>query len=103
MIPNNFAIIQLNADKDGSRSSQSAKALSKSSGTRRTAENSVDGEGEANQWTDLSGPQERTPKDTTAGEDERVRSMLDVFAKQNMARALLMTAGGVAGLVTALM
>lgn len=105
MIPNNFALIKLNADKNGSRSDESARVLkssSKNDGKGRTSLDSVNGKGEANQWTDLSGPQEKTPVKSSAAEDEKVRMMLGVFGRQNMARAVFMGLGGVVGLMAAL-
>lgn len=107
MIPNNFALIGMNADKGGSRSERSAGVLT-ASGTSagregaRTAADSVDGKGEANQWADLSGPQGKTPRGSTAKEDGKAREMLGVFAQQNWVRAVLMACGGVVGILTAL-
>lgn len=110
MIPNNFALIQLNAEKHGSRSDASARVLqssassssSKDDAKGRTSLDSVNGKGEANQWTDLSGPQEETPVKSSIEEDEKVREMLGVFGRQNMARAMFMGLGGVVGLLAAL-
>lgn len=104
MIPNNFALIQLNVDKGGSMSEKSAKVLALSPGERkRSAQDSVNGKGEADQWTDLSGPQEKTLVDSTASEDKKVREMLQTFGRQNMSRAVLMGLGGVVGLGAALL
>lgn len=105
MIPNNFALIKLNAEKGGSRSDESARVLksfSKKESQGRTSLDSVNGKGEANQWTDLSGPQEETPVKSSTEEDEKVREMLGVFGRQNMARAVFMGLGGVVGLFAAL-
>ncbi|KAJ4422627.1 hypothetical protein N0V82_002746 [Gnomoniopsis sp. IMI 355080] len=106
MIPNNFALIKLNADKNGSRSVKSAAALKSvpQDGTRpRTALDSVNGKGEADQWTELSGPQEETLLKSSVAEDEKVREMLGLFGRQNMARAVFMGLGGVVGLWAALL
>ncbi|KAJ4387866.1 hypothetical protein N0V93_008469 [Gnomoniopsis smithogilvyi] len=105
MIPNNFALIKLNADKMGSRSEKSAEVLnsiSSKDSRQRTSMDSVNGKGEANQWTDLSGPQEETPVKSTAAEDKKVKEMLELFGRQNMVRAVLMGLGGVVGLWMAL-
>lgn len=104
MIPNNFALIKMNSDKGGSRSVESAvvRRTYDSGKEDRTAADSVDGKGEANQWTDLSGPQGKTPRESTTEEDERAREMLGVFSKQNWVRAVLIGCGGMVGLVTAL-
>lgn len=105
MAPNNLAIIKLNADKNGSRSDESARVLkssSKNDGKRRKSLDSVNGKGEANQWTDLSGPQEETPMKSSSAEDEKVREMLGVFGRQNMVRAVFMGLGGVVGLLASL-
>ncbi|KAF9875013.1 hypothetical protein CkaCkLH20_07707 [Colletotrichum karsti] len=105
MIPNNFALIKKNEEKGGSRSVDSAKGLKKQGRFKpgqRSALDSVNGEGEVSQWTDLSGPQEQTPLPSTPEDDEMVREMLTTFGWQNMTRAVLMAAGGVVGIVTAL-
>lgn len=104
MIPNNFAFIKMNADKGGARSENAAKAGVVARPGSRSAEASVRGEGEGDEFTDLSGPQEKTGDGfSRREEDEEVRERLAVFGKQNMARAVLMTAGGIVGLVTALL
>lgn len=105
MVPNNFAIVKLNADKGGSRSAKSAGVLGSSSPRtgERSALDSVNGVGEADQWTDLSRPQEKTAVESTAGEDEKVRAMLETFGRQNLVRAVLMGLGGVVGLGEALL
>lgn len=105
MIPNNFALIKLNADKNGSRSDKSAGVLSsyfKDDAKGRTSLDSVNGKGEANQWTDWSGPQGETPEKSSSAEDENLREMLGIFRRQNMVRAIAMGLGGVVGLMTAL-
>lgn len=71
----NFKLIKLNEEMGGVRSEESTRLDRKK--TRkpgsRSALDSVNGKGEASQWTDLSGPQERTSADTSATEDEEVR------------------------------
>lgn len=106
MIPNNFALMQLNADKLGSRSAKSAEVLratSRDDSKQRTSLDSVNGKGEANQWTEFSGPQKKTPVKSTAAEDEKVKEMLGLFGRQNLVRAVLMGLGGVVGLWAALL
>lgn len=59
MIPTNFELIRMNEEKGGARSETVA---GEESGwdTGRSAEDSVDGEGQASQWTDSSGPLSKT-------------------------------------------
>jgi hypothetical protein len=106
MIPTNFALIKMNADKGGARSSASA-AAAQSNGQNykageRSATDSVNGKGEGREFTDLSGPQSRTVDNTSGAEDEKVRELLTKFSRLNMLRAVLLGAGGILGLVTAL-
>ena len=104
MVPNNFALIKKNADKGGARSAKAAEEL-KRSGLKpgeRSALDSVNSIGEGDQWSDLSGPQEKTELDSTKEEDEEVRRMLETFGRQNAVRAVLLGAGGVVGLLAAL-
>lgn len=102
MIPTNFELIKLNESKGGARSEQSAKASKGHAAGQRSAEDSVAGKGEAAEFKDLSRPMERTPKDTSEGEDEKVRRLLTKFAALNMVRAAVIGLGGVVGLYTAL-
>lgn len=62
----------------------------------------TDGAYEASEFKDLSLPQVRTEKTSTAEEDKKASELLDKFGKLNLVRAALMLAGGVVGLVTAL-
>ncbi|KAF3763820.1 hypothetical protein M406DRAFT_357240 [Cryphonectria parasitica EP155] len=108
MLPNNFALIKLNADEGGSRSAHSAEVRSPSGAAtgkeEKSALGSVEGEGEADEFKDLSGPQEKTRRDGgTGANDEKVRAMLGKFGRQNLVRAVLMGSGGMLGLLTALM
>ena len=100
MIPTNFELIELNNHKGGARSEKSAKEGEGKTG--RSAEESTSGEGEVPQFTDLSKPQEKTSEDSTAEEDEKVRRLLAQFARLNTTRAILLGAGGLLGLWTAL-
>lgn len=108
MLPTNFALIQKNEDLGGARSAKSAAAADKKKGgsgagsTGRSAEESVDSKGDVSQWTDLSGPMERTARESTKEEDAEVRALLEKFGKLNMGRAALIGAGGVCGLIAAL-
>ena len=100
MVPTNFRLIEMNEEKGGSRSESSAReSVGKPT---RTAMESVDGKGQANQFRDLSGPQQRTDKKTTNEDDREVKDLLAKFGMLNGARGVLMLAGGVVGLVTAL-
>lgn len=100
MIPTNFELIRLNNRQGGARSQKSAKQGEGKTG--RSAEASTSGEGEAPQFTDLSKPQERTDQDSTKDEDAEVRKLLAKFAVLNTTRAVLLGAGGLVGLWTAL-
>jgi len=102
MIPTNFELIKLNNGKGGARSEKSAREQAGGDAMGRSAEASTNGEGEAPQFTDLSKPQERTKEDTTTAEDEEVKRLLAKFASLNTTRAILLGAGGVVGLWTAL-
>jgi hypothetical protein len=104
MIPTNFRLIELNEQKGGARSSRSAE-LGDQGG--RSAEESVDGKGQISQWTDLSGPQERTREGTAKVEDEEVEDeevkvLLERFGRLNAARGVLLGLGGVVGLAVGL-
>lgn len=107
MVPNNFAFIKMNAEKGGLRSDRAARnqlsSNNNTGGRSRTAADSVRGEGEGDEFTDLSGPQEKTRENATREEDDEVRERLAVFGRQNVIRALLMAAGGIVGLLTALL
>lgn len=95
MIPTNFRLIELNERKGGTRSAQLAK-LGDQGG--RSAEDSVDGKGQVSQWSDLSGPQEKTGKESTREEDEEVRGLLEKFGRLNALRGVLLGIGGIVGL-----
>lgn len=101
MIPTNFRLIELNVQKGGARSEKAGKEGN--SKVQKSADDSVDGKGQPSQLTDLSIPQEKTPSTTTEDEDEEVRQLLDKFGKLNSVRAVLMAAGGLVGLYTALL
>ncbi|KAM0344940.1 hypothetical protein ACHAPU_007074 [Fusarium lateritium] len=101
MIPTNFALIKMNNQLGGSRSDKAARENSGVS-TGRSALESVKGTGEGVEFTDLSGPQERTSRDSTAEEDEQVRDLLERFRWLNLVRAVLIGAGGVVGLYSAM-
>lgn len=104
MIPTNFELIRMNEAMGGARSAASAsQQTSDQKSSKRSALDSVNGEGQANQFTDLSGPQEKTTRDSTPEEDAKVRTLLDRFARLNNVRAFLCAAGGTVGLITALM
>ncbi|KAF4337163.1 hypothetical protein FBEOM_9013 [Fusarium beomiforme] len=98
MIPTNFALIKENNKLGGARSEKAAKdgALSD-----RSAWESVKGTGEGFEFTDLSGPQEQTQRESSKEEDEKVRELLERFRWLNLVRAVLIGAGGVVGLYAA--
>ncbi|KAK8034223.1 hypothetical protein PG993_009218 [Apiospora rasikravindrae] len=87
MLPTNMALIKKN-EEQGARG--------------RSAKDSIAGKGEGNQFTDLGGPQEKTPLGSSEAEDEEVRGLLGKFAKMNAVRAAFCMIGGVIGLCTAL-
>ncbi|KAK5946638.1 hypothetical protein PMZ80_000781 [Knufia obscura] len=101
MVPTNFRLIQMNEERGSARSEKSAKQGATSGGAR-SAEESVEGKGQASQFTDLSGPQGKAEKSSTQAEDEEVRELLGKFGRMNAGRAVLMAAGGIVGLATAL-
>ena len=101
MIPTNFELIRMNEEKGGARSERSAKEEGEAIGGRK-AEDSVAGKGQPSQWTDLSGPQGKTEHSATKEEDEKVWDLLQKFGQLNTVRAVLLGAGGVVGLATAL-
>lgn len=99
MVPTNFTLIAKNEEKGGSKSDKSAKF-----GTTggRTAEESVEGKDDVNQFTDLSLPQGHTKQDTSMNEDNEVRELLGRFGQMNFVRAVLLGTGGIVGLAGAL-
>lgn len=104
MVPNNFASIKMNADKGRARNEKAwAKDGPGVARPGRTAEDSVRGEEEGDEFTDWSGPQGKTRDASTREEDDEVRQRLAAFGRQNMVRAVLMAAGGIVGLVTVLL
>jgi hypothetical protein len=102
MIPTNFELIEMNERLGGAHSAQSARYREAIGAKPRSAEESVNGKEDVSQWTDLSGPQEKTGREATAEEEERVRELLGRFGRLNYVRAGLMGVGGVVGLVAAL-
>lgn len=103
MLPTNFAIIKKNEEKGGFRSAEAAR-LSNAKPGSRSAEDSSNGKGEGgSQWTDLSGPQEKTTLDTTKEEDAEVRRLLNKFGNLNLLRAFVVGAAGLVGLWAALL
>lgn len=101
MIPTNFELIKMNAQRGGSRSELSA-AKGGGGDMHRSAEDSVNGLGEVNQFTDLSGPQNKTIKATSKDDEKKVRNLLEKFKLMNWGRALLLGSGGMVGLLCAL-
>lgn len=102
MLPTNFRLIELNERLGGARSQRSAEESTVKSG-ERSAVDSVRGEGDISEFTDLSVAQERTTRDSSAEEDEEVRELLGRFGRMNAVRAGLMGVGGVVGLMGALL
>lgn len=103
MIPTNFAIIEANEKLGGSRSQEAPlkSDIDREEGKRNVGD-SIAGKGEAGEFTDLSGPQERTARDSTAEEDRKARELLERFRWLNLVRSILIGAGGVVGISTAL-
>lgn len=102
MIPTNFELIRMNEEKRGSRSAKSAQYREENNLPTRSAEESTDNKDDVNQLTDLSGPQEKTGRESTPEEDEKTRRLLDKFARLNWIRAVLLASGGIVGLMGAL-
>jgi Domain of unknown function (DUF1772) len=100
MLPTNFRLVEMNEKKGGARSEKSA---SRRSGHRvGSAAESVEVNGQASEFRDLSGPQQWTDKPSNQEEDRKVRELLGKFAMLNGVRTAMMFSGGVVGLVTAL-
>lgn len=97
MVPTNFALIEKNEQKGGKRSKATPDEA-----TKRSVESSVNSEGDASQWIDLSGPQERTNENTTTEEDMEVKQLLKKFGRLNSTRAVLIGLGGIVGLIGSL-
>ncbi|KAI3391008.1 hypothetical protein diail_8129 [Diaporthe ilicicola] len=105
MIPNNFELIKMNNDLGGHRSIAGSHAAEKEKNGlgQRSARDSVDGKGEGvGQFEDISDPQAETPLESSEAADRQVKAGLTEFGSQNFVRAVLMLAGGVTGLLTAL-
>ncbi len=101
MVPTNFKLIKMNEERGGARSEKSAAQANTQAGDR-SAYDSVAGKGETSQFKDLSVPQTKTKENTSQAEDEEVRELLGKFGRLNAVRAVLMAAGGMVGLATAL-
>ncbi|EME47342.1 hypothetical protein DOTSEDRAFT_69315 [Dothistroma septosporum NZE10] len=104
MLGNNFALIKKNEDLGGSRSVNSA-AEKQRQGVKAgqySAEDSVNSKQPQNELRDLSGPMEKTEKDSSEFDDKEVKERLATFGQQNMVRAVLLGAGGIVGLFAAL-
>lgn len=102
MIPTNFRLIKLNEELGGSRSAKSAEQREKQGASSRSAEESTEGKDDVSQWTDLSGPQEKTAKTGSKAVEEEVQDLLERFGKLNSIRAVLIGVGGIVGLMAAL-
>ena len=102
MIPTNFTLIAKNEELGGSRSAKSAAYREEKGLEARSADDSVDSKKDVSQWKDLSGPQEKTQRESSEEEDREVRELLEKFAKLNMLRAVAIAAGGMVGLMGAL-
>ncbi|KAF4549906.1 Hypothetical protein D9617_19g102110 [Elsinoe fawcettii] len=96
MLPVNFDLIKQNAKKGGFSSSANAAR-------GKNDDQTSDGTPAQDPLGDLSGPQTETQQTSTREEDERVRELLTKFSQLNMLRALAVGAGGVVGLLAALM
>lgn len=105
MIPTNFKLIELNERLGGAKSSRSAELGDRGG---RSAEESVYGENQTgqfsdlSQFTDVSGPAEKTGRESSAQEDAEVKNLLGKFGRLNSLRGFLIGLGGIVGLATAL-
>lgn len=104
MIPNNFALIEYNERKGGARSAKSAEAQQKQNVQpgSRSAEASVQGKDDVNEFTDLTAPQGKSDIGSSSSENLEVQGLLAKFGRQNWNRALLLGSAGMLGLFTAL-
>ncbi|KAF9694395.1 hypothetical protein EKO04_007536 [Ascochyta lentis] len=102
MIPTNFELIKRNEDLGGAHSLNSAQYRQSVNAPPRSAEESVNGKDDISQWSDVSGPQEKTARASSEEQDGEVKALLSKFEKLNYIRAVLIGAGGVVGLVGAL-
>ncbi|KAF4445850.1 hypothetical protein F53441_10496 [Fusarium austroafricanum] len=96
MIPTNFALIEMNKILGGSRSEKASQHQGDSL-SDRSAWESVKGTGEGFEFTDRSGPQQRTERESTTEEDEIVRQLLERSRWLNLVRAMFVGAGEVIG------
>ncbi|KAL2069321.1 hypothetical protein VTL71DRAFT_15659 [Oculimacula yallundae] len=101
MIPTNFELIAINENLGGARSSKSAKEGRKGE-EGGSAEDSVEGKGDVNEFTDLSGPQGKTDREGSEADERRAKELLGKFKWLNSVRGYLIGAGGVVGLLSAL-
>lgn len=99
MLPTNFSLIERNERLGGRRRAKSAASGAKAG---RSAEDSVAGKGDVDEFNDLSRPQEKTERESTKAENEVVRELLGNFGRLNAVRAAFAAAGGGVGLVAAL-
>ncbi len=99
MVPTNFELIRLNTQKGGARSEKSSKMGYRDSDQTKDIEPPKGG---LDQFTDLSGPQAETDKGTSSEDDRKVKELLGNFGQLNAVRAILLGAGGILGLWTAL-
>jgi hypothetical protein len=102
MLPTNFELIKRNEDIGGARSAASAEVRSAEGCGPRSARESVEGDADVGQWSDLSDPQGKTGRESSREQDEEVKGLLTRFEVLNNVRALLMGVGGVVGLIGAL-
>jgi hypothetical protein len=104
MIPTNFTLIDKNEVLGGAKSQYSSLPENREyKPGERSAEDSVNAKGDrASQWTDVSGPMEKTDLEGSEKDEREVGELLEKFKVLNWGRAVLMAAGGVVGLVTAL-
>ncbi|KAL8783701.1 MAG: hypothetical protein Q9213_004440 [Squamulea squamosa] len=82
MVPTNFELMGMNEEKGGTRSEKNAAVESK-------------GKGQASEFSDLSKPQGKVKNETTKEDDEKVEKLLAKFGTLNMARGILIGAGGI--------
>jgi hypothetical protein len=107
MIPTNFEIIEINKAKGSARSTKVSETRARTGnlvkeGRVKSAEESVEGKGDVDELTDLSGLQEKTTVKTTGEEEEKARQLLEKCKRLNGVRAVLMGAGSIVELLTAL-
>lgn len=103
MLPTNLELMEMNQSLGGYRSQSAADEDKSGRIYRRTGKDSIAGKSEGSEFTDRSGPQEVTKRQSSAQEDERAKELMDKFTRLNLVRAALLGAGGIIALSSILL